>query len=671
MRHFRHIFFQGTQLLAIAAGLVLACTSARGQDPVEDLKQDLAVRAFDLDMLQYREKVIHERIDALKTIGDLRRALLLPSPTYWHLDVESAKVREVDEKLRARVGKMLTEKLAQAAGKGAGTISKVAVANMIAEMGPKVPSTTGGQLGDLSGFTRTLTPILLDLVKDEEIQVRKEALRALGTINADPKVVAGTFGSILSARQKAEKQPSADEAYLAAAGLVQMLRVANSLTPKASTKSKIEVLVTKDELTLIAKEAIAAAALGLATDSRPGDPDPRTRAMCLVVLKEVMEAMEPPNRPFKSEDFPPRGRPLTEAEQAEINAKLKLLRGEVADVKDVMETIAGQGDALTRALNDSHRRVQQAAADALEPIGFFGMRLRHRVQSALDHLPRAKRDAEKITLPLDDMARKTATAANLSALLKNPETPVQVRRKVLKYLIYLEELAEPASAVIIGRLADPDPFVRWAAAQALENFSPDRLPANNPEAENSEDRDKSPIELLSRLLGESDAGVKLAATQTLTRIGSAGRLLHATTSDSSTRDKIKTQARQAASALAEAIVLGDTDFRVAAIQALNEFGSIITSDQQSSRITAKVLTNLTNSLSGSETADARVRQAAAFGLGHWGRHVNRAMPNLGSDAASNLRKLLADGVQMLRQALGDEDPDVRINAGDAILAIER
>src|SRR5438445_13416784 len=103
-------------LATLAASALCAGRLWSAQDPVEDLRQALVVRPEDrskltTEFLAYREKILDERVKALRTISELRRALV-----EWKIDPDRfGKLPKLDEKWRGVVGKRLTDALTKAA----------------------------------------------------------------------------------------------------------------------------------------------------------------------------------------------------------------------------------------------------------------------------------------------------------------------------------------------------------------------------------------------------------------------------------------------------------------------------------------------------------------------------------------------------------------------------
>src|SRR5207248_1392936 len=127
-----------------------------------------------------------------------------------------------DETWRKVVGKRLTAALTEAAKSPQENV-RLAVANLIAEMGPTVQALEATERG---GFARSLTGLVIALARDPALAVRQEALRALGTINADPDRAAPVLGNALKTEENVEAR------RMAADSLRRLVRVATNLNKK-------------------------------------------------------------------------------------------------------------------------------------------------------------------------------------------------------------------------------------------------------------------------------------------------------------------------------------------------------------------------------------------------------------------------------------------------------
>src|SRR4051812_41380642 len=105
--------------LAAVVGLamLLSVPAVRAEDPVDTLKATLADRSQGdtggPERLEFRRAKVKEAIDQMKTIGQLRRSLMLDE---WKVDpkrVINPELRDLDSQMRAIVGDRLKSSLAK------------------------------------------------------------------------------------------------------------------------------------------------------------------------------------------------------------------------------------------------------------------------------------------------------------------------------------------------------------------------------------------------------------------------------------------------------------------------------------------------------------------------------------------------------------------------------
>lgn len=201
----------------------------------------------------------------------------------------------------------------------------------------------------------------------------------------------------------------------------------------------------------------------------------------------------------------------------------------------------------------------------------------------------------------------------LAERVKDPDAKVR-----LAVAQALESLADALEARDLLRqaAADPSVFVRWTAARALGRS----VPAKPDPAAVADD-----VNALARLTADTDPDVRTAALNALARFGPA--------------------ARSATDAVLTAASRGDIEPRVAAIKALSAL-------QTDAARTVPVLIAALREPQLRTQPDLRLQRVAAAGLTRFGANAKAALPEL-------------------RKAVLSDDPELRLAAAEAILAIER
>jgi HEAT repeat protein len=526
---------RGSHLVAtlVFAALAFVLVAAQGYDPVEELRQTLPrddVPNPTDAMKQFRRDTLGQRINELKTISELRRALAL---TEWRDDplrpAVDPDVRRIDAEMRRQVALRLTKKLEHEA-KNPNPTTRHAVANLIAEIGP----TIRGLGEDMGGYARTLTPLVVTLAGDRDIGVRQEALRALGTINAKPQEATKTIEKVL------QSDPAVGPRRVAAASLGQLVTVVTHLQKPGPTASHVKATVT--EVLDAAVAVIRTAPVALA------DADPHVRRSGMEALTIATQVVSDfIDDAYAKADFAPPGRPLTEKEAADVAVKYELARRMLRRIRPgdafgppkedesprpALAALNGQGEALARALRDPDPGVRLAAARTL----LEATRARQRVRQlafSLPALPVQKLDPSQLVVGADPLENFLDRHLGAVAPLFH-ESDVQTRKLAGYALVLVEDRAAPLAEVLNANLTDPERSVRWAAVRALQNLPADKVVPAVPN--------------LAKLLRDEDFELRKLAADTLAGLGSA--------------------ASPATPALAEAITFGDALSRIAALDAL-------------------------------------------------------------------------------------------------------
>jgi HEAT repeat protein len=642
----RYLVLLALTLLALALPVLLPGPS-RASDAVEELRMYLRFRVSRLDAteLQEREKQLKKYIGALKSIAELRQALMLPG--WQDQNAGFANVLPVDRAARAEVGRRLEKALAEAARKG-DVPRRLAVAHAIGAMGDDIPTITPPPAkGDepptrtaqpSRGFASSLAPILIRLCQDPEPTVRTAAARALGRINPEPGPTAAALKAIL-ANDEVGPRRAAAEALGSLVEIPSRLPVRDPdvtfPTPDFGKGKKGKVKKGgmaapvqggfgakgpggkggfdrdfgpggwggKGSLTVRARakirEALDAGA-GVITIAAAGlaDNDAQVRMLCLEAFRRAAVALREEVVVY-SGSFPPGDAALTPLQQRRLEMGLKTNAAEQKRLRPVLEALYEHGASLRRAL-----RTQDAAVN--------------------------QRSAEVVQILAEARAALLRGAAGLPAqgAAKTPEDPLGPA-----VLFAVPDLA--------GKLTHEDPGVRLACVRALYALGIDAAPA---------------AEALLKALKDSDASVRVGAVLALGGIepralteaiaakvatGLAGR---ADDENESVRTnalflvrRYGASAAPAVASLTRALKTGDARTQLLAIQVLDAIGT-----------QAKAaVPGLTAALASPE---AEVRIAAAQALGRFGR-----------DAAEATRALV--------EALNDANVAVRQAASEALLAI--
>jgi HEAT repeat protein len=660
--------------MAALAPLFLVVPSLRAAEPskpfrsdpvdqlIQALKQDRYV-GRSKEGQKYREETLAKLEKQLITVSDLSRALLLkdlkdnsPDPGPGGELESERELRRIDLNFRKSVAKRFVE-----------AVRKV-FADPKAERGA-----AAALIGEMAVFAREnnirsrevqltlvrLVPDLVDLTRsDTDANLRELAIRSLGKIsgavtNEKGEPVKDRFAVDLSVPALIEFLPPRKVALplrkAAAAALGELVQNLPESYKNARGQSPIGPPLSSDEYLKICRLVFGAAGRGLA------DPDAAVRALCVTAIKEAGEAVSDYiPLPARREDFPAEGRKPTEDEIAEIKrlrARVDLDRAELQPVLTAFKDVA-PGLARILKSTESSDDLRFAATRALEEMGYARLRLLNReasvpvleppkkeeeikkpvgkavrqgpIQLATAQQPPAKLTPDPL---LEGLRAALPTLANRSAF--DPDH--RVRTRAIETMESMGDEASPAWEFLRYALRPGESrFVQWAAARALGRMSPAKAHAE----------EVAPY--LAGLLLDPDMDVRLNVGRTLESFGPAAGY----------KDVVNALARAAGTEAdtspwppAHGIVkpaapgTGDAEARIAAIKALAAIG---TAAEPAVPNLAKVLT---------DSSEVRVRRAAAEALGRFGPLAKKAE-------------------QALRQALHDEDPEVRRLAGNALLNLK-
>jgi HEAT repeat protein len=551
-----------TVLLITLVWATLGLADRFPPDPVEEL--GLALRG------PAPEPELGQRVEAIRSLGDMRRALGLQE---WGSQVGGLEELAVPKRqafllLVERFKKGVHQVLRQ----GTNT-TRLAVMAMLAEMGPSVRSSAPE---DQKGIARAFTPDLVALIeRGETPQIKETAARTLGLIFANPDAAVPALRELYGSRSVAERRAAAE-------GLAALMRTVGHLT----SRSELATTPLEDRMELIqdimqaVKDVVPLAGRGLS------DPDREVRHLSAEAIMQAALAVS-------NQVAQPRA--IDEVELPGERTKSEQTRSALLPA---MEVFAKEASALERGFNDPDPQVRSVIARALEELGGARQRLLHTPASNYappnTENPSRPRGANlgRDSLQLVSMKAQAVPSADplfglMQALLPTLEARVrdpnvQVRLEAINVLETLESSAVHAVPVLVHALSDPDLFVRWAAARTLGKMGPVEPSHVTP--------------ALARLLFDRDLDVRLAAALALERIGPAAQtavpdLIRALgASDAIEREAaaralggIGTGARPAIPALAAALSDADPRVREIAAKVLGRFGPLAASAEPALR----------------------------------------------------------------------------------------
>ncbi|MCI0455763.1 MAG: HEAT repeat domain-containing protein [Gemmataceae bacterium] len=475
-------------------------------DPVEGLRQILkpagskpAARAAALD----------KQIPNLRTLSDLRRALLLQD---WRDEDEfDDAIRKVDQVSRNQVLKRFEEGVREVLARG--TVSaQLAVVQMLGDqvLGEISASPRGSRIRGNVGII--FGPDMAEMVKKGEPRVRAAAARALGKMNAKAEVAVPALSDLLASGDSAQRRAAAE-------GLL------NLVASSQNTASRL-----RDDLVDAGRRVAKVAARGLR------DADPVVRRLCAEILYQAASVLR------KQVAEPS----LRDDTGAGLEDSRKETRESLVALQPLVRALQDQAPALARALGDPDPQVRLFAGQALEELGSA----RVKIAQLLESLPPGS-SSRRLDQPAEDVAQVTAEEApgdpllqalreTLPALRRALADPdVRVQLSILEVLEALGPDARPAAPELIQALCHPDRYVRWAAARALGKVGPVEVAAA--------------VAQLSQMLFDKDLDLRVVAATALERFGPA--------------------AREAVPALIRALGATDAEMRLAAMRALDGIGT--------------------------------------------------------------------------------------------------
>ncbi len=603
-------------LLALAAGLTGPARAQRlPPDPVEALRRALR-RDRDVtstEALRDRERTLQERAEAVRSLGDLGRALLLEE---WGYDYLEPKMEDIDKKVWTGMADRFSRDAREALRPGGEPLRAQATATLLGEMAAAAQA-PGARVTRLQGRLADLAPDLARLtgLDSEPGPVRVAALLALGKIAPRAPEGLAAVESVLRGAAVARRRAAAQ----ALVSLVRVPTQAQELTATYTKAAPGEAKTPPIPVDL-SERVVPVAATGL------DDEDAEVRRLCLEAVHEAALNL-------REMVLTPAALPALALTPEERRQEVSRDETSGPSVRGLIDALSAASPKVARLTRDQAADVRVLALQTLEEMGYARQRMNLRQAPATPPVvPPAKKPmkAEAPAAPLMQVALADEgprdpllrglerVLPEVTAAVSDPD--VRVRLTAIDVIEMLGPDGLPAAPALIRALADVDPFVRWAASRTLGKMIPPDATHVNPALVEA-------VPGLALLLGDPDLDLRLAAAQALTNFGP--------------------DAAGAVDALAKAVGCGDVEARVAAIDALEAIG-----DQAAPAIPA-VIRAL-----GQE--DSRLLIAAARLLGRLGAEAARA--NL-----TDVKAQLQEALPPLRALLRSSDADVRRAASDALL----
>jgi HEAT repeat protein len=597
-----HTIIAATAVLAL---MIAGLAQATPVDPVESLRQALRLAVRDSsknpEELTFRRANLQKKLDGIKTIGEMRRALILQE---WRDEDRDDKVVEIDRPLRVELAKRFETALNRAL-KDVDLDTKIAAINVIGEMG------LGGRgvvtkLGAASGLASSLAA----LARDPSNAVQQEAAEAIGRIFPDPGIAVPMLSELLTHDDVNVRRSAAE-------GLASLVRTSSQLARGRSTTG---VEATRADVLATTSAVVPAAGRGLA------DQDALVRRNCADALQLTAQTLsELVADPRPSSDFPPPGRAWSADERADVVEYRRQVQEEQQEILPVARRLKAEASALAAVAADASPGIRITARRALEDMADARLRLLRRalsvptvpkekegalrIQPAFPARPGvlvARRADEPAAISTDDPLLQALEIAmpELIAGLRDPNP--RARLVAIDVFEVLGDRSAPAGPSIVAALRDSDRYVRWSAVRTLGRMAPLEAEAAVPE--------------LARLLFDPDLDLALAAALAL--------------------DRYDELAAPAVPALIGVLKQRDVELRIAALTTLISIGDAA----------APAIPDIAQVL-GSHI-DPRVRRAAADALGKFGPLAKGTEPILlkaTNDDDPDVRRLAADALLATRR----------------------
>jgi len=443
-----------------AAALVLGpaprAHSQAPADPVEQLRQALSAPADDLLDRDRRTKAC---LGELRSLSELRKAVVLREWRHRHPD---AKLAAVDQENREALAERFRQATRQVLA-GRDPASALAALEMLGETAASMRA-----VGEPPALTRPLTADVARLVGEGEPAVRAAAAKALGLIEPDLAVALPMLALQMKSPDAAVRLDA-----MAALGQVLETTAAPWTDPQFNPAAGRDRRATADAAAKLLPPLGAAARDPAVAVRRGGLP-------ALALAGALLGKLTPPVR-VDAPDSVEGAKAVRrgEAEREEARPLALALGEQLAPVGPCLRD--REVDVKVLAL-----KVYEEAAQA---------RLRWLQRSTTEERP-------------DDPLAAPLAAALPGMAQALADADVNVRRATLDAMELYGPLATAAAPAVARALKDADPFVRWSAVRTLGGIGPAARPA---------------IPALTKLLQDPDLDVRLAAAAVLETLDPSGQ----------------------------------------------------------------------------------------------------------------------------------------------------
>ena len=503
-------------------------------DPVQAFREALKGEknpGASKEALEYRKENLTAKAKNLVYLGDLARVLVLQE---WSTQ-GNREVLAIDNVVRDELGDRFVASLRKVL-LDSNIPDQVAAAQLMGEAAAAVRAQAASHGNYLRARLSTMGPDLEQVIKGPAVDpgVRAAAALALGRIEADPTLTVNTLKAALGAKEIVVRRA-------AARALVEAVQIATTKKPE-TTSSVPNAVPEKDKVVSVGSGVTRAASEGMR------DPDPLVRRNSVEAILDIAaNAILLVPKEFSPSDFPaPERKALSNIEVDAIKSKRRDVEKEQQDLAPLLTAFEKAAPVVAKvSASDEDAGVRIQARQVLQNFALVRAKLNQRINSVpkleggmppealLDTIP-APRQGGPIIVPfvLDEEGRPARAVTRPVAAVQPAQPPkpvaadplgdglrralddvvkglsdpnVRGRLAAMEVLEAMGGEAAPALPAITNSLADPDKFVRWAAARTIGRMAPLQPSLTMPK--------------LAALSADIDLDVKMAALIALQRYG--------------------------------------------------------------------------------------------------------------------------------------------------------